>query len=275
MKDLKVGSKSFDLAVDTTKNPYYGQDDSNIREINEKPGKVWEFASISMVDPYQLPIMGLPYFKKNNLGDVSIELLDFAQSLDLNINRVYFDRGFYNWQLIGYLESEKVPYIIFAPRTPPIKKFIEQLGDKDFGVFDHQAKDSKYDSIGNPKTKIVIFKEKYEDKNGEVKIKHWCFATNIPNPDYKILEYYKKRWGIETGYRLIKESGPKTKSNHPKMRYFYFILSMLFVIIWTVKKYKERKYRETTTPLKKFLLEACFYLREQEILKINKIQKPP
>ena len=261
--------------MDGTRVSYYGQENSSTKKINDKPGRVWEYLTLSMVRPIQLPIMALTYFKNEKLVDVAIELLEFLQTLNLKISKIYFDRGFYRWKLIGYLELKKLPYIIFIPRTDPIKKFIEVLGDKDFGVFTHQAEGPEYNSIGNPKTKLVIFKEVYEDKESELKVKHWCFATNIPNPDYKILKDYKKRWGIETGYRVMKESCPKTRSNDPKMRYFYFMLSMLFVIIWTINKQKIIKDLETRIPFKKFLLEAYSYYREIEILKTNKIHKPP
>ncbi len=44
---------------------------------------------------------------------------------------------------------------------------------------------------------------------------------------------YSKRWGIETGYRVKKKEGlVRTTSRNYKIRYFYFMFSVLLYNIW-------------------------------------------
>ena len=64
-------------------------------------------------------------------------------------------------------------------------------------------------------------------------------ATNkkIDRSDIDLLnrlpKMYSKRWGIETGYRVKKKEGlVRTTSRNYKIRYFYFMFSVLLYNIW-------------------------------------------
>lgn len=64
-------------------------------------------------------------------------------------------------------------------------------------------------------------------------------ATNkeIDRSDISLLnrlpKMYSKRWGIETGYRVKKKEGlVRTTSRNYKIRYFYFMFSILLYNIW-------------------------------------------
>ena len=44
----------------------------------------------------------------------------------------------------------------------------------------------------------------------------------------------KKRWGIETSYRMIGQFYPKTTSNSYAVRVFYFVLAVLLYNVWVL-----------------------------------------
>ena len=136
--------KNVELAVDVTKDLYYGQEVLYTRGIKREHGAslAWEFAVISVVKPFHMPLMILSNGMNRNLITSVIDLLKYVQTLDLNIKKIYFDRGFYNWRLIDRLESAKLPYLIFLPRTSKIKGFIEQTKGKT-GYYDCEGEYSK------------------------------------------------------------------------------------------------------------------------------------
>ena len=122
-KSCKV--KSCTLAFDTTKEPYWGKNGGlNVRGVKFDRGadQAWEWLVVSMVKPFPLPLMALPYRQGSDLATLSIDLLRYVQSLNLEIDLALFDRGFYIGHLIDFLEEKKnqVPYSRAAKRKDEV-----------------------------------------------------------------------------------------------------------------------------------------------------------
>ena len=181
--------------------------------------------------------MSLPYRQTDSLDDLVIDLLKYLRTLNLQVKMVLFDRGFYHWHLIDFLENRrgKKPwtYLIFVPKNEAIKKFIEQTKEN-IGVFCHKGEYTTEKTTWHPKTKIVIFKGATKNNKGEPI--DWCFATN-QKADINLLITYRKRWNIETGFRIHDEARIKSKSSHSLVRFFYHLIGMLFILMWRLRNH--------------------------------------
>jgi len=62
---------------------------------------------------------------------------------------------------------------------------------------------------------------------------------------------FRKRWAIETSYRMINQFLPKTTSKLYSLRKLYFYLAVLLYNIWVFINYKREK---VTVQYVKFLL---------------------
>jgi hypothetical protein len=157
-----------------------------------------------------------------------IDLLKYCQSLKFKIKFALFDRGFYSAELIDFLESQKLKYLMLVPiKKGVLREFFDRTFE--FGKLIHQMKSSKKKSTWKPKTNIIVCKDIVEYD--------WMFASNIQfdNPtDYVML--YKRRWQIETNYRVEDEAKIKSKSCNYMIRYFYFMMSNIFHLLWIVHK---------------------------------------
>ena len=58
----------------------------------------------------------------------------------------------------------------------------------------------------------------------------YIFATNTIFPPMEVLRFFKKRWGIETGYRMIRKFLAKTTSRRYSTRLLYFYFSSLMAV---------------------------------------------
>jgi IS4 transposase len=56
-----------------------------------------------------------------------------------------------------------------------------------------------------------------------------------------VLKLYKRRWGIETSYRKIREFLPKTTSRSLIVRIFYFVLACMIYNSWVVLNVKAKE----------------------------------
>lgn len=227
----KLNIRSAGIAFDFTHEPFYGKT-HNLHTIN-----------VSKTDPHnsefryvtcciltknkQIPLMALPVRYGQQVSQ-TIELLRYCMSLKFRIKYVLFDRGFYNAELVDFMHSKKLPYLMLCPAKPGrIKEYGAQTNH--FAKYEHQLHYQKAKSSWKPMTTIVVCKnqEGYD----------WMFATNIQF--HKPKEYvllYKRRWQIETNYRVEDEAKIKTKSCNYVIRYFYFMTSMMFHLLWIVSK---------------------------------------
>ena len=227
----RMGLGRCTLAIDPTAEPYYGKNGKlNVRQKKSENGtdEAFTYVVLSVVKPSPLPLMALPYKQGDDLTTLVKELLKYARTLPITIQLVLFDRGFYIGELIDYLSSEKIRYLIFVPQNKAMKRYISQMNN--VVSFCHEMKYNKRKSWWKVQTKIVIIKDliKKEDY-------YWCFATNVRQSLY-LISKYKQRWQIETDFRVHDEARIKTKSNEPIVRYFYFLTSLVLLANWEVNR---------------------------------------
>jgi hypothetical protein len=258
----KLGIKYVELAIDGKKDYYYGKNGSiNVRQIKPEYGadEAWEFITLSVVYPVRVPLMAIPYRQGDDIAEICIELLEYARNLPIQIRKILFDRGFYIWHLMDYLESKKkgkpLPYLIFVPQNDAIKEFIAET-EGNLGVFTYEGDYSKKKSTWKPSTTIVVCKNAGKDRYG--KPYDMVFATNL-KPSWSLVFEYKKRWNIETGFRVMEEGKIKTKSNSPLVRFFYFLLRCLLTMIWMLNNLIRRHYT-----YKVYLRNVEYLLRRDE-----------
>lgn len=231
-KALKHLPTSFaKLAFDITPEPFYGKTRS-LYIFNTKGKKYdgeFHFLNVCMIiRNRQIPLMALPLLVGEGAAKKTIDLLEYCQTLFTHIRFAVFDRGFYIAELIDYLESIKIKYLIYVPeRGDVIKGYVEQT--EELGKFTHQLNYQKEKSSWRPKTKIVVCKG--------IDDFAWIFATNINfRTRVEYIWYYKKRWQIETNFRVEDEGRIKSKSSNLFIRYFYFLVSLLLHLLWIVNK---------------------------------------
>ena len=265
----RLGIRRVEIAIDTKKDAYFGKELFHTRRTKFERGtdSVWEFVQVSVVWPVRIPLMAVPYPQGADLSVLSIELLEFARSLPLTIDCVLFDRGFYSAHLVDYLESRRekraLPFLLFVPKNEAVKDYIRKTRGR-IGTFAHQFHYKRKISSWKPTTSIVVCKEVGVNRHG--KPYDMAFATNL-KPSFALVRRYKRRWNIETGFRIMEEGKIKTKSNHPLTRLFYFLLRALLTLIWVVNNITKTHYT-----YKGYLRMVEHLLRRSLVLKPPPIQ---
>ena len=228
----RMGLGKVTLAVDPTAELYYGKNGKmNVRQKKFEKGtdEAFTYVVISVVSPKPLPLMALPYKQGDDLTTLVKELLRYARTLPIIIQLVLFDRGFYIGELIDYLSTEKIRYLIFVPQNDAMKRYISQT--KTIASFLHEIKYNKRKSWWKVQTRTVVIKDLIKNKENY----YWCFATNLMQSLY-LISKYKQRWQIETDFRVHDEARIKTKSNELIVRYFYFLTSLVLLANWEVNR---------------------------------------
>jgi len=192
--------------------------------------------------PFYIAILPLGAYKAEYLGKAA----ELCRSMGINISSILLDRGFYSKDIIHTLQLAHAKYLVFVPKNNWVKRMLKEHPED--CILKHEFKLNKNKTIIPVKSNHIFFHEQPDYT--------WVFATNLHFSDLKkYVSLYKKRWNIETMFRVHDEARIKTKSIKPEIRLFYFIISMLFLLIWNLH------HKEKTT-FKRFIILICEELKQ-------------
>ena len=158
------------------------------------------------------------------------------------IKLILFDRGFYDNDLMYELTKMNYPFLIFVPKRKEYKQFLEGL-EQGKTIVVHDYTINKNMSRYKGEKYLAFLKEIYDPRNK--KNYDWIFATNIEKVVLSdILSTYKKRWRIETQFRVQDEARIKCKSKDMKIRYFLFLFEQMLQTIWICFYKDEASFKE-------------------------------
>jgi len=141
-----------------------------------------------------------------------------------------FDRGFTSWALINTLKKLNVPYMIFWRKEGNwYKKYFNKLKDGELIKLSREGKYNENMTNYLIVSNFVLIKQyEYDGKKYD-----WIFATNINlKTAENYIKRYKKRWGIETIYRVTDDIRAYTTSTKAIIRYFLFMFTCLVYNVW-------------------------------------------
>lgn len=249
---LELNKKSVILAFDYTDEDFYGEVQGlnihNWTGENGVKGK-FRFLTCSIISdeiPEKIPLISVPINIGHYKSSVVKECLFMIKDLVGEIKLILFDRGFYDNDLMYELTKIGYPFLIFVRKLPEYKLFLEEL-EKGKTIVVHNYSFKKDMSTFYGEKYLTFLKEIYDPRNK--KNYDWIFATNVESVALSdILSEYKKRWRIETQFRVQDEARIKCKSTDLKIRYFLFMFEQMLQTIW-ICFYKDE------VPFKKFLIE--------------------
>ena len=250
---LKLNEKEVVLAFDYTEEDFYGEVQGF--DIHGWTGKEavtgkFKFLTCSIISddiPEKIPLISIPIMIGHYKSSVILHCLSLIKEHIGKINLILFDRGFYDKDLMYELTKLNYPYLIFVPKHKDKKELLYPMKIEEqvaiYNDFTVNKNKSKY--LGE---NILIFLKQIYDPRSE-KNYDWVFATNVEEVLLENLVItYKKRWRIETQFRVQDEARIKCKSKEMKVRYFFFMFEQMLQTIW-ICFYKEE------VSFKEFLIE--------------------
>jgi len=208
------------IAFDWHDQPYYGSHKTQ-GVIGTKPkdgtSYAYSYLTVSVITPKKrLVIAVLPLKTRDSLPQVILPLLDYVMQYVKNLAYVAFDNGFQDSQLLQALIDRNVPFVIPMRDTVKLRKRWR---------WKRYAKRFSYNTQGVDLDVVEAV---------DFKGLQYFLGTNLAGRPKRILKLYKRRWGIETSYRMIGQFYPKTTSNSYVIRVLYFVLAVLLYNVWVL-----------------------------------------
>lgn len=229
-RKARLVTGAVDLAIDEHDWLFYGDDDTEMTvHTNPKQGtdRAFRFLTACVVSgDLRLTVAVEPLGPETDIGQALVKLLAPVTAW-LDIRRVFLDRGFYEVQVLQALDAFDLKYIVRARQFPSLSAGpVETTVEEDYVMGGSRP---PYDTV--TLTRVAIPHANNPDTE------QTYFVTNLNVTDAtaeRLAESYRRRWGIETSYRVIGDFLAKTTSTSFSVRLFYFLFAVALYDAWVL-----------------------------------------
>ena len=206
-------------AIDFHDDDYYGEYTFGVVGCYGKHGtnRCFRIASLDVCEAgrrFTLAVM--PVFKGTTATAVVKHLVREARKY-VKIKCLLMDRWFYSIFVFRALGHLKLKYIVCAKQTGKLLRAVEGRT-----FLEYTLKNSK-DSFT---VDLTVYRP--DDKN------LWVYATNLKSRPETVAFTYKRRWGIETGYKSKNKYSANTTTRRYKIRLFLILLAVVLFNLWVL-----------------------------------------
>lgn len=254
----------YDIAIDLVEIPYHGEpnrDKAEVRRGQAKSGTTHfhTYATLAIVHDDQRYELVLTFvWAGEPLPAVVLRLLDRARRLGLRIRRTYLDKGFCGTEMFRLLRRHRVPYIIPVP--------LRGQGLHALCTGRHSYRTRYTFNADTPDaytTDLVLVRKYSAGRRGRHQVDWLVYAVYGVDQiePHQIHELYRRRFGIESGYRQTHQVRARTTSPNPVLRLLLMGLAILILNVyialrqvWLTVRHYGRRTRRSWLTLKRLAL---------------------
>lgn len=260
----------LEVAIDTHDEPFYGKGAELLSYTCRSQAKdgtshffriasayvIWRDVRLTLALVYVLP--------EDDLAAVLERLLQILSRLEIHSYVLYLDKGFCNGTIIKMLQQRGQATILACPirgKSGGIRALCQGRGSKTV----------TYTFTDGTVVTLVLVASCRAQKGGKKRRKWLAFVlVNLNWTPQVVYKKYRRRFGIECSYRILRQAKVLTNSRNPALRFFLFGLSLLIQNLWGLVRWlctrRPSKGRYTLIPTLlrfdrfcKFLVRAVEY----------------
>jgi putative transposase len=229
-------------AIDVTEIAYHGQheeDDEHIRRSRAKHGTTHFhcYGTLYIIKDNKRYTLAVTLVRRpDKMLDVLKRLLERGETLGLKLRRLFLDRGFDNNAVVAYLQRQPFPTIIALTIRG------KQGGTRALlkGRKSYQTTYTRSSTQYGRQTFTVYVVCKYSKgrygRHGAYRFAYIVIGDLKMQP-HQVFAEYRRRFGIETSYRLMNTMRARTTSPSITLRLFFVALAFLLLNLWSYAKW--------------------------------------
>ena len=251
--------KGWEIGIDLTDIPYHGQPAQIPEEIRRGPAQsgtthFHSYATLAIVHHHQRYEIALTLvWADESMEQVVDRLLEQADHLGLRIRRAYLDKGFCRREVFTVLRQRRLPYLIPIP-----------VKGKDGGIGQLFTGKKSYRTTytfnaGKPQaytTEVIVIRRYHKGRYGRHGSEWFVYAAygldTVPLP--QIFDLYRRRFGMESGYRQMHQVRARTASASPTLRLLLVGLAFLLYNVYIRFRSKAHTTRTYGTRIRRLWL---------------------
>lgn len=228
----------LEVAIDTHDEPFYGKT-PELRaytcKTRAKAGTsrffriasayvIWREVRLTLALTYVLPEDTLPHVVEG--------LLRRLGHLGLYATVLYLDKGFCSGEIMGYLQRTQQAALLACPirgKQGGIRALCQGRG----------SFTTDYTFTDGTSVELVLVDTRVNDPKTKRKQRKWLAFVQV-NLDWtprQVYAKYRRRFGIEASYRLLRQVKVLTNSRNPALRFFLLGLGLLMQNVWVLARW--------------------------------------
>lgn len=222
------------FAIDFNEIPFYGEEASEGDTCRSRAKKgttrFFVYSTIYVIQRNKRYTIAVKYIRKGEgLTDVIDFLLDEVARMGLRVKGLYLDREFHTIDVINHLQERDIPFLmpcVARGRSGGIRKLF--IGRKSYITTYTMCSRGKEATF---QTHVVVKYSKGRYKRSGARY----FAYAVHGMDlsvHRTFNEYRKRFGVESSYKLKNLALPRTSTKNPVLRLLYVGLAFLLVNVW-------------------------------------------
>ena len=230
--------QGIEIAIDYHDEPFYGKQEA-MRAVTcsgqAKKGTthfvriatayvIWRKVRLTLAVHYVLP--------NEEALEVLKILLQRLKKLGFSAKVLYMDKGFAATPIVEHLKTEKQPAII----ANPIRG---KTGGTRALCHGRSSYTTAYTFTNGTSATIAMKASLVPDKTCKLRRKWLSFLIILLDwsPD-KIYQEYRRRFGVECSYRILRRLRATTTSRNPVLRFFLLSLGLILTNVWVLLRWE-------------------------------------
>jgi hypothetical protein len=238
----RIRRRRWEVAIDWHLSPYYGEPHASKNELySGKPRqgtkKFHAYASACIVEHGQRYTLALSYVRRHE-STVTVlgRLIARIRQIGVKIRCLLLDRAFFSVPVIAFLQGEKLPFlmpVMFRGRRPKKGKKatgLRWIKQQRAGWYSHPMKNKQREVT----LKVCVGYRRHKNrKDKKHKWQKLLFAAwRVHGTPTEIRRRYRRRFGIETSYRQMRQARVYTCTRNPRLRLFFVALALILRNLW-------------------------------------------
>lgn len=182
-------------------------------------------------DGSRLTLAALPIGTGDPTAEFVRKIVRECDRQGVRVRCFLMDREFFSVSVLEAMDEKKQKYLVPCRNTYNV---VEALNEFDRGVREGTS-EATLENAGSSVKYVMITvnrtARRNRDPDAKPEEKFIGFAANSNEFD---VAAYRKRWGIETGYRMIEDVRLRTRSTNPGARLLCFAASVILYNQWVV-----------------------------------------
>jgi hypothetical protein len=238
----RLRRRKWQVAIDWHLSPYYGLPYQSRNELYYgKPRrgttKFHAYATACIVEYGRRYTLVLTWVRRHeSMVAVLRRLVAKIREIGLKIRRVLLDRAFFNVPVVEFLQQEKLPFlmpVVIRGRRPKKGRHptgLRWIRRQPAGWYSHTMKSGKQQVTVSV---CVGYRRHRNRKDGKQRRQKLLFAAwRVHGSPVEIRERYRKRFGIETSYRQMRQARIHTCTRNPRLRLFFVAVALILRNLW-------------------------------------------
>ena len=234
--------RRWEVAVDWHLVPYYGQPHASRNELyygkpRQGTTKFHAYATACIVMYGHRYTLALSWVRRHETTVKALaRLLDRIDDLGLKIRCLLLDRAFFNVPVVQFLQSRGLPFlmpVVYRGRKPKKRRLLTGLRGikrQAAGWYRHTLKNGKRQA----EVRICVAYRTHKNRKDQRRVQQKLLfaAWRVHGSPTDVRHRYRKRFGIESSYRQLRQAKIYTCTRDPHLRLVFVAVALMLRNLW-------------------------------------------